>query len=282
MNIKSILLASIAAAICSSASAQDKMYKRNGDVIEGKVVEVGTKTISYKKADNPDGPNYVIEKGYIDRIEYQNGTEEYVGDDRHRMMHHDDMEENERKRPKVHYRNNIIAIAPLQVTDAGVGVGLSYERVLDRKGYVSFYMPVSWSFMNDNNGPYYYSGNDYRNNSFYFMPGLKFYPTGSKGKVRYAIGPNIVAGFGREWQDIYYSYPYYSGGYYGSGYYVREQDDRFVLGVMVNNSLNINPTPHLYLGLELGMGVSYINQLNSYNDTERFLAQFGFKLGYRF
>ncbi|MBS1780513.1 MAG: hypothetical protein JST70_14380 [Bacteroidetes bacterium] len=281
MNIKSILLASVAAAICSTASAQDKIYKRSGDVIEGKIIEVGTKTISYKKADNPDGPNYVIEKGNIDRIEYQNGTEEYV-DDRRRMMHHDE-EETERKRPKVHYGNNIIAIAPLQVTDAGVGVGLSYERVLDRRGYVSFYMPMSWSFINDNSGPYY-NNNDYRNNTFYFMPGLKFYPTGCRGKVRYSIGPNIVAGFGREWQNVYYSYNYppYNYPYNYPGYYVREQNDRFTLGVMVNNSLNINPTPHLYLGLELGLGVSYINQLNSYNDDERFLAQFGFKLGYRF
>ena len=58
--------------------------------------------------------------------------------------------------------------------------------------------------------------------------------------------------------------------------------ERFSLGMIVNNTLNINPTPHLYLGLELGLGVSYIDRIGGINYGSEGLAQFGFSVGYRF
>jgi hypothetical protein len=55
-----------------------------------------------------------------------------------------------------------------------------------------------------------------------------------------------------------------------------------MLGVMINNTLNIQPTPHLYMGVELGLGVSYVNKVGSTNLGETTLGQFAFKMGYRF
>src|SRR4051812_29379535 len=89
MNIKPILLSAFTLLIAGSAIAQDKIYKRNGDVLDGKVLEISTRTISYKRADNATGPTYVIDKDAVDRVEYQNGTEESMrGEGRERGQDH--------------------------------------------------------------------------------------------------------------------------------------------------------------------------------------------------
>lgn len=259
--------------ISLAANAQDKIHLRNGDVIDGKVSEVGTKDISYKKADNPDGPSYRLGKGEVSKIEYENGSEDVFG-------MHGRVREERPNAPKVKYGKNILALAPLQLTDAGLGLGLSYERMLDKKGIVSFYLPLMVSF--DNNGDIYPMTSSYYNDNrtaYMGMIGLKIYPTGSKGKVRYAVGPAIAARFSQnDTYNIFMGYDVYGYPIYGYG-----RQDNFSLGVVVNNSLNIQPTAHLYLGLELGLGMTYINQSNGYNTgSEDAIVQFAFKLGYRF
>lgn len=278
MNLKTCLLGLSALLIISNASAQDEIRKRNGDVIEGKVIEIGTKTISYKKANNPDGPNYVIEKAQVEKITYENGTEESVNEDMgmrrpgHGMGVGTSMGSSNK-----HYGNNIIALSPMQVMDKGVGMMLSYERVLDKKrNFLSFYMPVAVAFTDfDNNTP-----NNNHNMAYYFMPGIKFYPTGGKGLIRYGIGANLTYLTGREERyDIIYT---------GTGSYgVWSTNDYYKFGMMISNSLNINPNEHLHLGLELSFGVSYIDDQNNGfdpggDDGPFNLAQFGFQIGYRF
>src|SRR5690606_15203484 len=44
---------------------------------------------------------------------------------------------------------NIISFAPIHLTNLGAGIGLQYERVLDRKGYLSFQLPVIYTFSED-------------------------------------------------------------------------------------------------------------------------------------
>ncbi len=272
MKIKSLLLGS-AALLSFAASAQDRIHLRNGDVIDGKVSEVGTRDISYKKADNPDGPSYRLGKGEISRIEYENGSEDVFG-------MHGRVREGKPDAPKVKYGKNILAIAPLQISD-GIGVGFSYERVLDKKGIVSFYMPLMVGFNNNSDvmpfSSSYYNYNEYT--SYTGMVGIKIYPTGSKGKVKYAVGPAIAARYAQT--DAYNVFMGYD--VYGYPIYTTGKQDNFALGVVINNSLNIQPTAHLYLGLEIGLGMSYINQTNGRNNgNEDFLGQFAFKLGYRF
>src|SRR3954471_4014857 len=126
MQLKNALLCLSAVFIVSNTFAQDQIYKRNGEVIEGKVTEVGTRTISYKKTDNPDGPNYVIDKMMVDKVEYENGTTENMGDDMHKQAM--DMM-NKLSLANSHYPNNIISLSPLQIMDRGIGIMVSYERV---------------------------------------------------------------------------------------------------------------------------------------------------------
>jgi hypothetical protein len=176
---------------------------------------------------------------------------------------------------------NVISLAPFQFTENGWGFGASYERTLGHQDYVSFYLPVMFTAGSRHNEYHGYYGGGYdngRNRMFYAMPGIKFYPT-HMGKVKYALGPSLVAGFGRRSEPMYYG-PYYSGTY--PGYYYNYEVDRALLGVMVNNSINFNPTPHLHISAEFGLGYSYLDRVNGYNRYNTFLTQGNFKIGYRF
>ena len=65
------------------ASAQDLVVKKDGTVIQAKVMKVGTTEVEYKKWSNQDGPQYSIAVADILAINYQNGekeTFENVGD----------------------------------------------------------------------------------------------------------------------------------------------------------------------------------------------------------
>jgi hypothetical protein len=175
-----------------------------------------------------------------------------------------------------------IALAPFQFSENGVGVGLSYERALDAEGIISVYLPViaTWNLnTRDNNNNYYYgtTSNNLTNSMYYAMPGIKFYPTGM-GRIKYAVGPSAVIGVGQKVVNdyAYYNYPYTSSYNYGT------LENRFLFGMMINNSLNVNATPHLYIGAELGLGFSYFDRINNVNEGTKFLTQGSFKIGYTF
>lgn len=159
-------------------------------------------------------------------------------------------------------------VSPIHFSEDGVGFALSYEHGIDEGGIVTYVLPVAATFDMTNTS--------YTNSMFYFMPGLKFYPTSNKGKVKYAVGPSLVVGGGIVHDYYYYNY------YNPTGYYTPYQDQsKFLLGVMVNNSINFLPAPHLYLGLEFGFGFSYINQIDGRNNGVSGVVQGGFKIGYR-
>ncbi len=63
----------------SFSFAQDTLYTVSGQKIPAKVVEINQTEIKYKKANNPDGPVYVVDKTDIALIEYKNGTKELYG-----------------------------------------------------------------------------------------------------------------------------------------------------------------------------------------------------------
>ncbi|MBO4476262.1 MAG: hypothetical protein J5737_06045 [Bacteroidales bacterium] len=63
-----------------SASADDIITKLNGEQIAAIVTEVGTQTVLYKRADNPEGPVYVLSTAEISSIRYENGYVEIYND----------------------------------------------------------------------------------------------------------------------------------------------------------------------------------------------------------
>ena len=165
---------------------------------------------------------------------------------------------------------SILAVAPMQFTDNGVGFSLSYEHGLDAGGIVSYILPVAATFDMSNTS--------YTNSMFYFMPGLKFYPTSWKGKVKYAIGPSVLFGAGERHENYDVVMPMYSSYYYGTD----QEGSKYQLGVIVNNYLNFQPTAHLYMGLEFGFGFTYLNQFMGRNQGVDGLVQGNFKIGYKF
>ncbi|MEZ5016606.1 MAG: hypothetical protein R2800_06095 [Flavipsychrobacter sp.] len=281
MYLKTTLFASILLMLSSAAFAQDKIFKRDGSVIEAKVLEVGVKTVSYKRIDNEDGPRYTIAKSALERIEFENGTNEFF-DERSRVRHSPKVDNSK-------YGNNILAFFPMLVNNGGVGLGLSYERLLGKESIISFYMPVSATIRSEY-GNYYNNGNTIVQGnpdsySYFVMPGIKIYPTGAKGKVRYGIGPAVALNYGNNADNLQ---PLYGAN--GTITYNYSRRDYFSAGAVINNSLNISPTKRLYLGLELALGFifyedyggsSYTYSFEPY-DLDEPIAQFGFKIGYRF
>lgn len=268
MSYKALLSTALALLVCHASYSQDKLYKKNGDMMEVNVTEITPRVVTFKKADNTNGPTYTINKADVARIEYDNGSEDVFGE----------VERDTKKLSKkpVKYGNNIISLMPMQLLTEGVGLGLAYERALDKNNILSFYLPVAVAFTSFNNAP---GGTTIGSSSpmFYFMPGLKFYPTGGKGVVRYSVGPNIAYVTGEEYvNELLYDQ---NGNIIGQN---QGMMSKSALGIMVTNGLNINPTPHIHIGLELGLGFTYFNQVGNVNYNTRELVQFGFKMGYRF
>ncbi len=60
----------------SYLQAQDKIYKKSGEVLETKVIEIGTTEVKYKVFANQTGPVYVLSKNDLIKIVYESGTVE--------------------------------------------------------------------------------------------------------------------------------------------------------------------------------------------------------------
>lgn len=60
------------------ALAQDVITKANGEEIRAIVQEIGKTEITYKKANNPNGPNYVIDRNEVYSITYKNGDRDII------------------------------------------------------------------------------------------------------------------------------------------------------------------------------------------------------------
>ena len=279
MQLKTILLSVVMIAVAGVVSAQDKIYKRDGEVIDSKIKSVGVKTITYTRFDNQSGPEYTIIKSEVSKIKYENGTEDNIEEDRpgpHRPMRHrrtdtkDDVAE-----PKIKYGPNVLAIAPVQFSENGLGVSLSYERALDKAGVIAFYLPLIATF-NLNNGSFVNAAgatqNGHTDMMTYIMPGIKLYPTGALGRVKYSVGPSLVYATGEKSTQL--------TDFNGATYEVT--NTHTMLGLIINNGLNINPSKHVYLGLELGLGFTYFNRVDGINQDTKGLVQGAFKIGYRF
>lgn len=185
-------------------------------------------------------------------------------------------------RPQAAYGTNILRIAPLTIMDVGVGFGLSYEKILDRNQMVGLILPVHLMISNNDD---LFSGNNYNSTTktqayFYFTPGLKVYPFGQR-RVTYAVGPSLMLGYGGGKDSRFDPY---------TGYTTETDVRRLRLGMLVNNYVNFQLGPSFNLGLELGIGVRYLDrekvEYRNYSTTNNneldATGQFSLTLGYRF
>jgi hypothetical protein len=62
--------------------ACDTIVLRNGDILQGKVVEIGEREIRYKNCENIQGPVLVLSLSEVFMIKYPNGTRDYFTTER--------------------------------------------------------------------------------------------------------------------------------------------------------------------------------------------------------
>ncbi len=283
MNKKSFIATILSLLSVSAAIAQDRIFQSNGNVIEAKIREINKANIIYSNWNNVNGSVYSISLREVDKVRYENGVEERFsgendGENMTRPARVQRMGFHNYRTANMKLADNILAIAPIQFTENGVGFAVSYEKAIDKAGIIAYSLPVIATF--NLNGQNEAHNGKHEDAMFYFSPGLKFYPTGSHGRTKYAVGPSLVIGAGEKTTGG--DYNYWSGYSYLSGFNPYETHSKFILGILVNNSLNINPSPRMYMGMDFGFGFTYINQLGGTNQGITGMVQAGFKLGYRF
>ncbi len=280
MNLKVAVLG-LFSLLATSAFAQDKIFQSNGNVIDAKVKMIKGDNIIYWHWDDRNGALYALSVNEVDKIRYENGNEELFNGHNSANVPSATPRYNPGYRghsPAMFGGNNIVSFAPIFFTENGVGIAASYERVLDRNSIVSFYLPVIATINTDNQEESGYNKNE--DIMAYIAPGIKFYPTSCRGLLKYAVGPSLVLGVGEkttggpytQWNGVQYQT-------YLDPYVTRTKT---MLGILVNNSMQVNPSTHLSLGFDFGFGFTYINDVGGVNKGVSGMVQGGFKIGYRY
>jgi hypothetical protein len=153
-----------------------------------------------------------------------------------------------------------------------MGFGGSYERLILKNNMIGLYLPFAYSMDNGNN-------DNVNSTMFWMYPGAKFYPTGNNGIVRYGVGLSAAIGVGKYSEPQWIFDPNTQ-----TQTFVDRKANVTAFGPMITNSLNLQPSPHVYIGLELGLGIPYsvTESQDFYTPYEDVLVQFHFKIGYRF
>lgn len=124
--MRSLLLSLLTLFIITAVKAQDKIYKKGGEVIKVKVLEIGVDEIKYKMFDNPDGPVYVMDKGRLIKVEFENGkTETYANT----LQDPEEYADQHGKQIKVGFLSPLSGYLPITF-EQNIAPGRSYELTL--------------------------------------------------------------------------------------------------------------------------------------------------------
>ncbi len=106
--------------------AQDNIYRKNGQVVKAKVIEVGSTEIKYKLPEDAESPIYVLEKDRINKIEYQNGkVEKFTPDLKNPEQYAGQLG----KAIKIDFLGPLIGYTQISF-EKSIGVGKAYEVTL--------------------------------------------------------------------------------------------------------------------------------------------------------
>jgi len=112
--------------LVTALKAQDKIYRKNGQVLKVKILEISSSEIKYRIFNEPDGPIYVLEKDRIKKIQYENGRVETP------MLDIKDPEQYEdqlKKAIKVNFLSPLSGYLQFGY-EKSTGVGKSYELTM--------------------------------------------------------------------------------------------------------------------------------------------------------
>lgn len=193
----------------------------------------------------------------------------------------------------------VLYASPLHVTEENIGVSAGAELFMDKKGILSVVVPISYAF-HTSSGSYSTMGYTYQTpyypnvqsriyngkGMFYVYPGFKIYPNGANKKVSYAAGANVVLGIGsadKVTTQFRVDSSFSGGQIFYSQVPIDQRTDavnHLKLGVIITNSLNLRPTQHLYMGIDFGIGYSYLDNWGGSNLGTDVMLQLGAKIGY--
>ena len=165
------------------------------------------------------------------------------------------------------YGDNIISISPLILNNSGLGFGISYERTLTANGKWSLFVPFIYNSINKQS-----YGESYKDRSIGIFAGFRFYPTSSKGPVRYSIG-GLLGNYAVQRK---YSHIARLGGSYDTDKTISFNK----AGILIDNALLCTISRKLTIGINLGIGVAGSGEDN-YDASVPFVLTM-FQLGYRF
>ncbi|MGN6567047.1 MAG: hypothetical protein ACTHJ0_03790 [Flavipsychrobacter sp.] len=177
------------------------------------------------------------------------------------------------KKERRYGKHNIAALAV--ANNGGNGLGISYEIMLNDKQNISLLFPIAATATNFEKSPAQYNNagqqivpadNSGRVKMYFFAPGIRFYPTGSKGIVRYSFGGTFAIGSGQgsahDWG--------------GADYLI----SRTIYGVVFDNAVYVQPIPQLRITFEFYIGPGYDDQRDWFISGVIYQASIG--VGYRF
>ncbi len=72
------LIFSLIVLLAQNVFCQDSIYKKNGEIIASKVLEISDTEVKFKKSGNLNGPTYSELKSELSRIKFENGTVETI------------------------------------------------------------------------------------------------------------------------------------------------------------------------------------------------------------
>jgi hypothetical protein len=103
--------------------SQDRIYRKNGKIVEAKVLEIGSSEVKYKEFNNPDGPIYVLETDRLNKIVFENGkvqkfTEDLKDPERYEGQFH--------KAIKIDFLGPLLGYSQFSF-EKSTGVGKGYE-----------------------------------------------------------------------------------------------------------------------------------------------------------
>lgn len=146
------------------------------------------------------------------------------------------------------YGAHILSVMPVTAMDYRLGIGLSYEQLLGKAQRVGIILPGTLMLNGYERPGYRYNKNNPHYPAFYFTPGIKIYPFGQR-RATYAFGPSFMFCYGKEKNEWYHDYPV-------EGTTV----SWLKMAAMFSNYANFQVTKWLSLGLEIGLGMRFIDR----------------------
>lgn len=206
--MKTIIYFSGLLLMCQFLLAQDIIFTFQGNVYEGKVIEITENAIKYKSKNNPDGPTYSVDKSKVSKIKYENGKTEIINITNETYnTTSNETEEDKIFDSIIRKKKNIVGFDVAQFVY--VSAGMSYERFFGKYSQFSIRIPFSVGFN--------YIGNE-DNLIIDDVKSYNYYATPSANYYIYANGK--IAGFTIEFN--YYPFNmkrmnYYVGPYFEYG-----------------------------------------------------------------